>query len=99
MGRGTGKKDPPCSGNMNELFRDPYLVGPYAGERLGYKSEGDDSDFVYSPGFSGPLRERAAAFDGEGSVMQAGGAYPKRLRKLKRTKRLRRKRSTRRQRR
>ena len=81
---------------MNGLFAD--MVGPFEGPRLGYKPEGNGSDFVYRAGISGRLSEVAAALDGEGGVRPLqGGGYRKK--KLARSTRRSKRRSTRRLRR
>ena len=58
---------------VSDLFSADNLVGDYTGPRLGFAQEGGESDFVYSPGYSGPLKEKAE-MDRPGGVM-VGGHY------------------------
>ena len=78
---------------ISDLFSLENQVGSYEGPRLGFPAAGGASDFVYSPGYSGPLRDRTG-IDREGGVYQLGGA---RSTKRRRSRRIhKRKRSTRR---
>ena len=63
--------------SVSDLFSAENQVGDYRGPRLGYSygQEGGESDFVYSPGYSGPRGEREAAMDRYGGVVQLGGNY------------------------
>ena len=84
---------------ISDLFSLENQVGAYEGPRLGNPQEGGASDFVYSAGYSGLLRDRAG-IDREGGVYQLGGFRLKsrRIRKVKtrRQRQQKRKRSTRR---
>jgi hypothetical protein len=76
--------------SVSDLFDLENQVGPYEGPRLGNAPEVDldGPDFVYSPGYSGPLRNRAAALDRPGGVNQLGGRR-QRQRQQKRQRRTR----------
>jgi hypothetical protein len=58
---------------VSDLFSADNLVGDYTGPRLGFAQEGGESDFVYSPGYSGPMKDKAE-MDRPGGVM-VGGHY------------------------
>jgi hypothetical protein len=78
---------------ISDLFSLENQVGPYEGPRLGNPQEGGSSDFVYSAGYSGLLKDRRG-IEREGGVYQLGGRRTRsRLRKRKQRKQ---KRSTRR---
>ena len=79
---------------ISDLFSLENQVGGYEGPRLGNPLEGTASDFVYSAGYSGLLKDRAG-IDREGGVYQLGGSRSKRS-KSKKQKKQKRKRSTRR---
>lgn len=86
--------------SVSDLFSLENQVGTYEGPRLGYAAEGGPSDFVYSAGYSGLLKDRGG-IEREGGVYQLGGYRSRRQRNMK-TRRQRqrhqqkRKRSTRR---
>ena len=85
--------------SVSDLFSLENQVGPYEGPRLGNPQEGGTSDFVYSAGYAGLLKDRGG-MDREGGVYQLGG-FRSRTRKVKRRQqrqrqRKQRKRSTRR---
>ena len=67
---------------ISDLFSLENQVGAYEGPRLGNPQEGGASDFVYSAGYSGLLRDRAG-IDREGGVYQLGGFRSRRIRKVK----------------
>lgn len=83
---------------MSDLFDLDNLVGPYEGPRLGNPPEVDldGPDFVYSPGYSGPIRDRKAALDRPGGVNQLGGSRQQRQQRQSRRRRSKKQRSTRR---
>ena len=58
---------------VSDLFSADNLVGDYTGPRLGFAQEGGESDFVYSPGYSGLMKDKAE-MDRPGGVM-VGGHY------------------------
>jgi len=74
------------SSSVSDLFDLDNLVGPYEGPRLGNPPEVDmdGPDFVYSPGYSGPVRNRTAALDRPGGVNQLGGSRQQRQRQRQR---------------
>ena len=80
--------------SVSDLFSLENQVGPYEGPRLGNPQEGGPSDFVYSAGYAGLLKDRAG-IDREGGVYQLGGKRSK-SRRIRKRKQLKRKRSTRR---
>jgi len=79
---------------ISDLFSLENQVGPYEGPRLGNREQGGSSDFVYSAGYSGLLKDRAG-IDREGGVYQLGG-FRSRSRRLRKRKQRKQKRSTRR---
>lgn len=82
---------------VSDLFSADNLVGDYTGPRLGFAQEGGESDFVYSPGYSGPMKDKAE-MDRPGGVM-VGGHRRRRYKKRstnKKSRKNKRNRSTRR---
>ena len=75
--------------SASDLFDLENQVGPYEGPRLGNAPEVDldGPDFVYSPGYSGPLRNRAAALDRPGGVNQLGGSRQQKRKRQQKTRR------------